>query len=203
MTYRQLEESINKWTIELEEQEKIFLNQATQVNSWDRMIFENGETIVNLNEDVEKVKADQTRLEHELDFIKGLQDELEDVLKPLEASVTTPNSTISGNLNAGGLNVTAGVDTEREQVYQKAEQMDAQLQRMSEDLKDIIVHINAQNRAQDDSNDPIVQIGRILNAQMDSLQLVDQSMGQVQKKLDDVTKLQELRKKENERIGLF
>merc|ERR1739848_387759 len=93
MTYRQLEESINKWTIELEEQEKIFLNQATQVNSWDRMIFENGEAIVNLNEDVEKVKADQTRLEHELDFIKGLQDELEDVLKPLEASVTTPSST--------------------------------------------------------------------------------------------------------------
>ena len=32
MSYRQLEESINKWTIELEEQEKIFLNQATQVN---------------------------------------------------------------------------------------------------------------------------------------------------------------------------
>ena len=31
-----------------------------QVNSWDRMIFENGESIVNLNEDVEKVKADQT-----------------------------------------------------------------------------------------------------------------------------------------------
>ena len=94
MSYRQLEESINKWTIELEEQEKIFLNQATQVNkavnyslgakfvhhyimfeliihfktypityqvnSWDRMIFENGESIVNLNEDVEKVKADQT-----------------------------------------------------------------------------------------------------------------------------------------------
>merc|ERR1712012_427872 len=40
MSYRQLEESINKWTIELEEQEKIFLNQATQVNSWDRMIFD-------------------------------------------------------------------------------------------------------------------------------------------------------------------
>ena len=93
------------------------------------MIFENGEAIVNLNEDVEKVKADQTvsiydyatlvitfkrflikycqkirtichfiycktqRLEHELDFIKGLQTELEDVLKPLEASVAPSSST--------------------------------------------------------------------------------------------------------------
>ena len=203
MSYRQLEESINKWTIELEEQEKIFLNQATQVNSWDRMIFENGESIVNLNEDVEKVKADQTRLEHELDFIKGLQSELEDVLKPLEASVAASSSAATGSLNASGMNVTAGIDTERERVYQKAEQMDAQLQRMSEDLKEIIVHINAQNRAQDDSNDPIVQIGRVLNAHMDSLQWVDQSMVQVQKKLEEVTKLQELRKKETERIGLF
>ena len=36
------------------------------------------------------------------------------------------------------MNVTAGIDTERERVYQKAEQMDAQLQRMSEDLKVIV-----------------------------------------------------------------
>ena len=41
------------------------------------------------------------------------------------------------------------------------------------------MHINAQNRAQDDSNDPIVQIGKVLNAHMDSLQWVDQSMVQV------------------------
>jgi hypothetical protein len=39
------------------------------------------------------------------------------------------------SLNNSGMNVTAGIDTERERVYQKAEQMDAQLQRMSEDLK--------------------------------------------------------------------
>ena len=46
-------------------------------------------------------------------------------------------------------------------------------------FQEIIVHINAQNRAQDDSNDPIVQIGKVLNAHMDSLQWVDQSMVQV------------------------
>ena len=45
MTYRQLEESINKWTLELEEQEKIFLQQATQVNAWDRLLMENGEKV--------------------------------------------------------------------------------------------------------------------------------------------------------------
>merc|ERR1712156_621023 len=133
MTYRQMEEAINKWTVGLEEQEKVFLNQATQVNAWDRMLFENGDKIVSLNDEVEKVKVEQTRLEHELDFIKGLQSELEDVLKPLEASVAEVPAT--------------AVDQERQRTYQKAEQLDAQLQRMSEDLRDIIEHINAQNRS--------------------------------------------------------
>jgi len=189
MTYRQMEEAINKWTVELEEQEKVFLNQATQVNAWDRMLFENGDKIVALNDEVEKVKVEQTRLEHELDFIKGLQSELEDVLKPLEASVA---------------DVPAAVDQERQRTYQKAEQLDAQLQRMSEDLKEIIEHINAQNRSQEDSSDPVVQIERVLNAHMDSLQWVDQSMAQVQKKLEEVSRLQEIRKKESERtVGLF
>ena len=45
------------------------------------------------------------------------------------------------------------------------------------------MHINAQNRAQDDTNDPIAQIGRVLNAHMDSLQWVDQSMVQVSIKI--------------------
>jgi nuclear pore complex protein Nup62 len=45
MTYRQLEESINKWTVELEEQEGIFLEQATQVNAWDRILIDNGEKV--------------------------------------------------------------------------------------------------------------------------------------------------------------
>ena len=45
MNYRQLEDAINKWTIELEEQETIFLEQATQVNAWDRLLIENGERV--------------------------------------------------------------------------------------------------------------------------------------------------------------
>jgi len=192
MTYRQMEEAINKWTVELGEQEKVFLNQATQVNAWDRMLFENSDKIVSLNDEVEKVKVEQTRLEHELDFIKGLQSELEDVLKPLEASVSEVPAT--------------AVDQERQRTYTKAEQLDAQLQRMSEDLREIIEHINAQNRSsqEDATADPVLQIGRVLNAHMDSLQWVDSSMAQVQKKLEEVSRLQEIRKKESERtVGLF
>lgn len=43
MTYAQLESLINKWSLELEDQERHFLQQATQVNAWDRTLIENGE----------------------------------------------------------------------------------------------------------------------------------------------------------------
>jgi len=45
MSYRQLEDFINKWTLELEEQEAVFLEQATQVNAWDRLLIDNGDKV--------------------------------------------------------------------------------------------------------------------------------------------------------------
>lgn len=69
INFCQLEESINKWTLELEEQEKAFVNQATQVNVWDKLLITNGEKIVILNQEVERVKFEQQQLEHELDYV--------------------------------------------------------------------------------------------------------------------------------------
>jgi nuclear pore complex protein Nup62 len=74
---------------------------------------------------------------------------------------------------------------------------------MSDDLREVIEHLNTTNKNQDES-DPVVQIGRVLNAHMDSLQWIDQATNQVQKKLEDVTKIHEIRKKESERgVGIF
>ena len=101
MQFRHLVENINKWTLELEDMEKLFLNQATQVNAWDQLLIKNGEKIVNLNESVAAVRLDQQRLDHELDFVAAQQAELEEALKPLEASLA----------NCGP------VDTERERTY--------------------------------------------------------------------------------------
>lgn len=45
MSYQQLEENINKWMSDLEKQEQDFLELATQVNAWDRLLVENGEKV--------------------------------------------------------------------------------------------------------------------------------------------------------------
>merc|ERR1712098_377269 len=183
MSFRQLEENINKWTLELEDLEKVFINQATQVNAWDQLLLKNGEKIISLHESVAAVRLDQQRLEHELDFVAAQQSELEEILKPLEASL----------VNSGP------VDSERERIYALAENLDGQLARMGEDLKEVISHLNTSTKAHD-SKDPIYQIGKILNAHMDSLQWIDSNAQGVERKLQEVSRLAELHRNDSERL---
>ncbi|KAG7211374.1 hypothetical protein KM043_010663 [Ampulex compressa] len=182
INFFQLEESINKWTLELEEQEKVFVNQATQVNAWDKLLITNGEKIVTLNQEVERVKIEQQQLEHELDYVVGQQKELQDCLVPLEKELAS-------------LSVS---DPEREYTYRLAENLDTQLKQMSEDLKEIIEHLNEANRTQD-SSDPIVQIGKILNAHMNSLQWLDQQTALLSQKIQQIEQMHQNFRQENER----
>ncbi|XP_074063130.1 nuclear pore glycoprotein p62 [Macrotis lagotis] len=188
MTYAQLESLINKWSLELEDQEKHFLHQATQVNAWDRTLIENGEKITSLHREVEKVKLDQKRLDQELDFILSQQKELEDLLTPLEEAVKEQSGTI----------YLQHADEEREKTYKLAENIDAQLKRMAQDLKDIIEHLNMSG-GPSDTSDPLQQICKILNAHMDSLQWIDQNSALLQRKVEEVSKVCESRRKEQER----
>ncbi|XP_023238230.1 nuclear pore glycoprotein p62-like [Centruroides sculpturatus] len=188
MNFRQLEEAINKWNLELEEQERIFLNQATEVNAWDCLLISNGEKITSLYEAVEYVKVNQQRLDHELDFIVAQQRELEEILTPLEKSVEgLPN-----------LSVQQHADLEREHTYHLAESIDTQLKRMAEDIKEIIEHINSRNNNKDE-NDPIHQIAKILNSHMDALQWIEQNTVVVQRKLEDVSKMIEVKKSDKDK----
>ncbi|XP_071774031.1 nucleoporin 62 like isoform X2 [Centroberyx gerrardi] len=188
MSYAQLEGLINKWSLELEDQERHFLQQATQVNAWDRMLVENGEKITSLHKEMEKVKLDQRRLNQELDFILSQQKELEDLLSPLEESVKEQSGTI----------YMQNADEERERTYKLAENVDAQLKRMSQDLKEIIEHLNTSSGPADTS-DPLQQICKILNAHMDSLQWIDQNSVLLQRRVEDVSKLCDTQRKEQEK----
>ncbi|KAM9499327.1 uncharacterized protein ACWYII_002281 isoform 2-T4 [Salvelinus alpinus] len=188
MSYAQLEGLINKWSLELEDQERHFLQQATQVNAWDRTLVENGEKITSLHREMEKVKLDQRRLDQELDFILSQQKELEDLLSPLEESVKEQSGTI----------YMQNADEERERTYKLAENVDAQLKRMSQDLKEIIEHLNT-SCGPADTSDPLQQICKILNAHMDSLQWIDQNSVLLQRRVEDVSKLCNNRRKEQEK----
>ncbi|KAI8128800.1 hypothetical protein FF38_13034 [Lucilia cuprina] len=182
LSYNQLEEHINKWTLELEDQEKVFTDQATQINAWDKILISNNQKILDLNDAVQKVKSDQQTLEQELEFIATQHKELEESIMPLQKEfMKIPQ-----------------VDVERSQTYLMVENLDTQLKQMSEDLKEIIDNLNESNKCQDNS-DPIIQIGKILNAHMSSLQWIEQSTSSIGSKLEDITKMHETFKRDSER----
>ena len=58
---------------------------------------------------VRRVRQDQQRLEHELDFVSGQQTELEEALRPLEQAMVG----------------TVTVDTDRERTYQVSDMSNA------------------------------------------------------------------------------
>lgn len=182
VSYNQMEEYINKWTLELEEQEKVFLDQASQINAWDQLLISNNQKILELNNAVQKVKAEQETLEQELDFISTQHTELEESIAPLQKE----------------FNKIPQMDVERTQVYITVENLDTQLKQMSEDLKEVIVNLNEANKCQDNS-DPIIQIGKILNAHMSSLQWIENTSSTVSAKLDDLSKMHESFKRDSER----
>lgn len=173
LNFCSLEENINKWTNLLEEQEKVFINQATQVNAWDSILLKNGQKIVELNKAVEKVKADQKAMEQELEFISAQHTELEESIIPLELELSK---------------MPQQVDVERSQTYLMAETLDSQLKQMSEDLKEVIEHLNEANKFSDPT-DPMVQIGKILNAHFTSLQWIEDKTSVIGNRLDDINKM--------------
>ncbi|ENN77509.1 hypothetical protein YQE_06034, partial [Dendroctonus ponderosae] len=136
LTFAQLEDSINKWTIDLEEQGKFFINQAKQLNAWDGLLVSNGEKILSLNSSIEKVKQQQSQLDQELDFILAQQKELEELIIPLEKELVDVPI----------------VDIDRNQMYQFSEIIDFQLKQISDDLKEIIESINESNKDEEVSN---------------------------------------------------
>lgn len=182
VSYNQLEEYVNKWTLELEEQEKVFLEQASQINAWDQLLISNNQKILELNVAVQKVKAEQETLEQELEFISTQHTELEESIAPLQKEFSKIPQ----------------MDVERTQVYMTVESLDTQLKQMSEDLKEVIVNLNESNKCQDQS-DPIIQIGKILNAHMSSLQWIENTSSNVSTKLEDLSKMHESFKRDSER----
>jgi nuclear pore complex protein Nup62 len=57
----------------------------------------------------------------------------------------------------------------------------------SDPRQEIISHLNSTAKAQD-SRDPVQQIGKVLNAHMDSLQWIDSSAVAVERKLGEVSR---------------
>ncbi|KAF6211605.1 hypothetical protein GE061_012118 [Apolygus lucorum] len=176
LSFSQLEDSINKWTSELAEEERTFLAQATQINAWDKAINENEGRLNSLNNSVKQVQDQQTRINYDLDFILTQLRDLEHAIAPLEKD--------------GDSYLTLKSEPQRKQLYLTAKQIDSQMKRLSEDLKEVIEQINEASRSVDTS-DPVLQVGRVLDAHMDSLQMIDENATRVRDNLESESRIEE------------
>ncbi|KAJ8979425.1 hypothetical protein NQ317_002205 [Molorchus minor] len=158
--------------------ENFFTNQAKQLNAWDSLLISNGEKILHLSNIIERVKQQQQQLNQALDFVLAQQKELEESIVPLEKELAE-------------LPVT---DIDRNQMYQFCEIIDSQMKQMSDDLKEIVEHINESNKSEEASN-PVTQVAGILNAHMNSLQWIDRNTAQISSQLEEINKLQDSNRK--------
>ncbi|XP_055474351.1 nucleoporin-62 C-terminal-like protein [Psammomys obesus] len=186
MTYGHLDSMENNWNLHPQEQGS-FLHQENKYSAWNNTFIDYGDEIAILYNEVEKVKLDQKRLEHELNCILTQQKELEHLLIPLEEFLKEQN---------GPLNVF--IDKEYEIIYKLAEHIDAELKKMSQDLRDIIVYLNSLARPAN-IDEQLQQISKILNAHMESLYWISQNSGIMYQKVQEITKVFEKFRKEQEK----
>ena len=177
VTFKQLEENVSKWNDDLDDLERQFLAQATQINAWDRLVLENGDRITALNEEMGKIKVNQDKLDQDLDFIGTQQKDLEEFINNLEGSLT--NSALSQPQDAA--------DEQRRDVFATAESIDSQLKQMTQDLREVIERINVSSQNDESSvASPFGQLERILNAHVDSLNWADQNIENLGKQIDQI-----------------
>ena len=84
MTYRQLEELVNQWNAELETNEQMFLEMATELNAWDRVLHESAKGIASVSDDLKGIRKEQDTLAAEMDNLSTQHEEFERILEPLE-----------------------------------------------------------------------------------------------------------------------
>lgn len=159
MTFRQLEDHINIWLNEMNTLEAEFQQQAQTINQWDNLLIKNALKVTEISETMERLKADQQKIDHQLDFIISQQNELDQLLEPLE------NCRIDNSISESAT-------AEREFTYQLVETVYNDLQGIGCDLQTFIKKLN-EMKASHDAGDPLASINKVLNSHMDALQHIE------------------------------
>ena len=119
-----------------------------------------------------------------MNFIYSTQNDLEQAIKKLEMGIEQMP-----------LIPQQSSDTSRIEMYKLLIEVDNQLKSTSIDLKEIIKSLNDTNV---NLNDPVVQISKILNAHVDSLNWIEENASSLQNQVDKISKAMEERNRETE-----
>lgn len=170
MTFKQLEGYINVWLNELNQMEGDFQKQSQTINSWDSLLVNNALKITNLNENLDLLKEEHKRIDQQLDFVISQQNELEQLLEPLEKIQVD-------------FNVNDTASTEREFTYSLVDTVSNDLQGIGTELQNFIKKLN-ETKANQDLNDPLSSIGKILNSHIDALEYIEHQISVLKRNVE-------------------
>lgn len=213
-----LEEIVTGWKDELEAQVAEFQRQAVIVGQWDRRIVRNGENILALNEKVVQMEAMQTELEQNLSYVSAQQAELEGLLDALEREMEPFVEAATQSRPR------QPADQERERIYDQSETLQQLATNLATTLGNLVTQVNSASVSEPEvpskvpakksgdssidadslaANEPasVVDIVKVLNSHLDSLQWIDQQITGLRQAASSVSRMGERATAEQERLG--
>lgn len=201
-----IEEVVNKWTSDLEEQVKAFGKFAAEVAVWDRTLIESGNNLSALYATLLAAEREQNDVDQSLDHIEQQQRELSATLDAYEKvtdEILGSTNAPSQGAGGGGLRSldTGPADTERDRNYMLATELHGHLDDLSASLTQMIEAVNAlsptsssnlsastagDGALQTGNDDPLTQIAQVLANHLESLQWIDGAVREVEAKVGDV-----------------
>jgi len=177
MTFAELEAKINKWTSELGHQEDVFLKQATKINACGLLVNRNIDNLTVLDKSVKEVEKKQREIDREMDLLISMQNELAEMIEPLEANVDKQLELNKQN--------NVNIDSDRERMVNLTDTLDQQMFDCSDDLRTIIDQINSRN-LENKQADSITKVSAILSNHIDTLNWIGGQTDSLDSKLEEL-----------------
>ncbi|VBB31960.1 unnamed protein product, partial [Acanthocheilonema viteae] len=177
ITFAQLEQLINRLTLDVETQQRVFMSQVLELNAFDRVLRENQQKVLDVSEEIKQLEEEKDRFLHAVDFISQQQTELEALVVDLEKALGLSDWTEMTPIGLPDPGVATHADLQRQAMLQLQLQIDAQLKQADDDISDIIEQVKELQRTSvgiDDQAETADQIAQILRRQLDALQWIDE-----------------------------
>lgn len=176
ITGKDVEDIIRQWSDELQVRTATFRKQAEALGEWDRRIISNRNVLIKVESEVAKVVESQHTLERQLELIETHQQEVERALDSIEDEAERLYQEERPGI------VEDDAAATRDKMYQQAEFVEEELERLGEKLRETIQNINAAQGGDLDVADgasPLDLVVRILNNQLSSLLWIDEKSGEL------------------------
>nr|CAD2203300.1 unnamed protein product [Meloidogyne enterolobii] len=214
--FRDLSTTLLRMRMDFEQQEKQFLDEVDDLNTFDVVLRKAQDKLIDVKKDVDELEQEKDRFCWEIDILGQQQEELEQIVKSFESQFNLPtqqDSTIIGGsqLFANSDSATPA-DVQRKNILQLQININAQLKLLDDEVGNLcgqisdlkrIAGLSSSTIAEDDQEKAeelenrltsVDQIRQILRSQLESLIWVDKHsdalLERVQRATSDILTLQ-------------